>query len=158
MGSSMVVAMRHTEVQSGNNPTHFDPSGHCQGENLLTARGRDQAREIGALFARNGIKPIVIYSPMCRTKETARLAFGEPGQTHDDLREISSADQGRRQQFLKISSAMLTKAAGPQVVVFIGHAPNLFELTMEQSTYGVGLVGSITAQGDIDSIGKIKLY
>jgi Histidine phosphatase superfamily (branch 1) len=157
-GQGMVIAMRHTEVTNGPSAVHFDASGNCQGEVMLSDKGHAQARKIGELFASHGIKPTVVHSPMCRVKETVRLAFGGLGVYHDDLREIASADAVRRQQFLKTATSLLKLAAGKQVVVFVGHAPNLAEITMEQFAYGIGLVGNITKDGEIEGIGRVKLY
>lgn len=153
-----VVAMRHTEV-TGSQPTHYDPSGQCRGESMLTAKGRAQAQAIGSLFAAQGIVPYVIHSPMCRTTDTAHLAFpNSPLRTDSGLREIASADAEGRQNFLRVAARLLHQAPRDRLVVFIGHAPNLFALTMEDFGYGVGLVGRISPNGDIEGSELIKLY
>lgn len=153
-----VVAMRHTEVV-GTQPTHYDPTGQCRGESMLTAKGRAQAKAIGALFASQGVEPYVIHSPMCRTTHTAQLAFpNSPLHTDPDLREIASADAAQRQAFLSAATRLLSQAPRDRLVVFIGHAPNLFALTLEDFGYGVGLVGRITSVGDIEGLSQIKLY
>lgn len=153
-----VVAMRHTEVV-GTQPTHFDPTGQCRGESMLTAKGREQAKAIGALFAAQGMTPYVIHSPMCRTTHTAQLAFpNSPLHTDPALREIASADAAQRQAFLSVATRMLRDAPRDRLVVFIGHAPNLFALTMEEFGYRVGLVGRISAAGDIEGEVRIPLY
>jgi broad specificity phosphatase PhoE len=71
-----VLVLRHAQA---------DPSDEGQQERLrscslqrnLTAAGREQARAIGAAIRDRGI-PIgeVRTSPMCRTRDTAELAFG----------------------------------------------------------------------------------
>ena len=50
---------------------------HCSAQRNLSARGRAEARAIGAAVRRLGV-PIgaVRSSPFCRTRDTARLAFG----------------------------------------------------------------------------------
>ena len=87
--------MRHTQP-AGGNPLAWDASGNCKGESMLTAEGKAHARKIGEEFAKHGIKPTVISSPMCRCRDTARIAFGEEGVTDAALREIASADPERR--------------------------------------------------------------
>jgi broad specificity phosphatase PhoE len=71
-----VLVLRHAQA---------DPSDEGQQERLrscslqrnLTAAGREQARAIGAAIREQEI-PVgdVLTSPMCRTRDTARLAFG----------------------------------------------------------------------------------
>lgn len=153
-----VVAMRHTEVM-GTQPTHYDPTGQCRGESMLTAKGRAQAKAIGTLFASQGVVPYVIHSPMCRTTHTAQLAFpNSPRHTDPDLREIASADAAQRQAFLNAAMRLLRQAPRDRLVVFIGHGPNLFALTMENFGYGTGLIGRITPEGEIEGSAQIKLY
>jgi phosphohistidine phosphatase SixA len=152
------MAMRHTEVV-GNNPTHYDTTGQCRGESMLTHKGRSQAQQIRALFEAAGVRPHVIHSPMCRTTETAQLAF--PNSTHHTdpaLREIASADAAQRQAFLQAATRLLREAPKDRLVVFIGHAPNLFALTLEDFGYGVGLLGRIAPEGDIAGETRISLY
>lgn len=77
--SHMVVFMRNAESsgnKDGANMLVWDATGECAGESTLTPSGREQAKAIGVAFAAHGIEPIVISSPMCRCKETARIAFG----------------------------------------------------------------------------------
>ena len=92
--ADLVVLMRHTKP-AGGNPLSWDESGSCKGESMLTAEGKAHARKIGEAFAARGIRPTVISSPMCRCRDTARIAFGEALATDADLREIASADPER---------------------------------------------------------------
>ena len=87
---NLVVLMRHTQP-AGGNPLTWDASGTCKGESMLTAEGKAHARKIGEEFTKHGIKPTVISSPMCRCRETARIAFGEEAVTDAALREIGRA-------------------------------------------------------------------
>jgi phosphohistidine phosphatase SixA len=71
-----VVALRHAATD----PTATDMTGDlsdCSRQRNLNAEGRRQARAIGRAFRRLGI-PVgrVLASPFCRTRDTARLAFG----------------------------------------------------------------------------------
>src|SRR5258706_7011157 len=82
--ANLVVLMRHTQP-AGGNPLTWDASGNCNGESMLTTEGKAHARKIGEEFSKRGIKPTVISSPMCRCRETARIAFGEAIVTHAAL-------------------------------------------------------------------------
>jgi phosphohistidine phosphatase SixA len=71
-----VVALRHAATD----PTATDMTGDlsdCSRQRNLNAAGRRQARAIGRAFRELGI-PVgrVLASPFCRTRDTARLAFG----------------------------------------------------------------------------------
>ena len=70
-----VVALRHAATDSA-----VDMTGDlrdCSRQRNLNAQGRRQARAIGRAFRRLEI-PVgrVLASPFCRTRDTARLAFG----------------------------------------------------------------------------------
>ena len=152
----LVVLMRHTEP-SGGNPLAWDESGGCKGEAMLTAEGRAHAKRIGAAFALRGIKPAVLSSPMCRCRDTARLAFGEPVATDAALREIASADAEQARIFERRAQAMLARRRGPAPVVFVNHRPNVDRLTMELIDSGELLVGRMSEKGEIDVLGRIKV-
>jgi phosphohistidine phosphatase SixA len=71
-----VVALRHAVTDA----TATDMTGDlrdCSRQRNLNAEGRRQARAIGRAFRRLEI-PVgrVLASPFCRTRDTARLAFG----------------------------------------------------------------------------------
>ena len=72
-----VVALRHAATD----PTATDLTADlrdCSRQRNLNAAGRRQARAIGRAFRQQDI-PVgrVLASPFCRTRDTARLAFGE---------------------------------------------------------------------------------
>ncbi len=71
-----VVALRHAATDR----TATDMTGNlrdCSRQRNLNAAGRRQARAIGRAFRRLEV-PVgrVLASPFCRTRDTARLAFG----------------------------------------------------------------------------------
>jgi broad specificity phosphatase PhoE len=75
-GGGYVVALRHAATD----PTAIDMTGDlrdCSRQRNLNAEGRRQSRAIGRAFRELGI-PVgrVLASPFCRTRDTARLAFG----------------------------------------------------------------------------------
>src|SRR4030088_1441846 len=110
--ADLVVLMRHTQP-AGGNPLAWDESGSCKGESMLTAEGKAHARKIGEAFASRGIKPFVISSPMCRCRDTARIAFGEKLVTDEALREIASADSARAKVFEQKAQALIGEMRGP---------------------------------------------
>jgi broad specificity phosphatase PhoE len=72
----LVLALRHTATDFSMTDSG-DDFRDCSRQRNLNAEGRRQAGALGAAFRRLGI-PVgrVLASPYCRTRETARLAFG----------------------------------------------------------------------------------
>lgn len=75
---NLIILMRNSAVDEGLG----DPKGYkladCATQLNLTDKGRAEAKKIGAEFKKRKI-PIkqVLTSALCRTKETAQLAFGK---------------------------------------------------------------------------------
>jgi phosphohistidine phosphatase SixA len=153
---NLVVLMRHTQP-AGGNPLVWDASGNCKGESMLTAEGKAHARKIGEEFAKHGIKPTVISSPMCRCRETARVAFGQEVVTDAALREIASADPERKNAFERKAQSLIGSHRGSSPVVFVSHRPNIELLTLELVGEGELLVGRMNAKGELDVLGKIDV-
>lgn len=87
-----VLLMRHMATERSPDQWSGVDLDDCSTQRVLSEEGQRQAREFGAAVRRLGI-PIgdVLVSPYCRTRETARLAFGRDGTvsplltTWDDL-------------------------------------------------------------------------
>lgn len=154
--ANLVVLMRHTQP-AGGNPLTWDESGNCKGESMLTAEGKAHARKIGEAFAKHGIKPTVISSPMCRCRETARIAFGEAFVTDAALREIASADPERTNAFERKVQSLIASRRGSSPVVFVSHRPNIELLSLELIGEGELLVGRANVKGELDVLGKIEV-
>lgn len=153
---NLVVLMRHTQRADGN-PLAWDEGGNCQGEPMLTAQGRAHAREIGEAFARHGLKPAVISSPMCRCRETARIAFGATFATDAALREVASADPERASAFERKAQSLIAGHRGAAPVVFVSHRPNIELLSLELIDEGELLVGRANAKGELEILGRIEV-
>jgi len=153
---NMVVLMRHANVGRGN-PVHWDESGNCRGESNLTAKGREQAKKIGELFAAKGIVPVVISSPMCRCRDTAQIAFGDKYATDPLLREIATADEARTQAFERKALEMIAAQRGKAPVVFVSHQPNVNQLTLESINHGEAVIARSNAKGELEVLGRMVL-
>ena len=156
---NMVVVMRNAASsgnRDGTNMLAWDSSGKCIGESILTPEGKIQAKQIGEAFSKRGIKPFVITSPMCRCRETAQIAFGE-FVTDPELRQMPPGNDQALESFQAIASAMLAKHRGKSPIVFVNHRPNIDALTMELLKIGELLVGMVTEDGEIETLGSIQL-
>ena len=154
--SNLVVLMRHTQP-AGGNPLTWDESGSCKGESMLTPDGKAHAKRIGEAFASHGVKPRVISSPMCRCRDTARIAFGDDLVTDESLREVASADSDRMKRFERKAYSLVAANRGSVPLVLVNHRPNIDLLTMELIDEGDLLVGRANANGEIDVLGKMKV-
>ncbi len=152
--ANLVVLMRHTQP-AGGNPLLWDESGNCKGESMLTPAGEAHAKRIGEAFSARGIKPTVVSSPMCRCRDTARIAFGGPVLTDADLREVASADSARAKLFETTAQSLIASRRGAAPVVVVSHRPNIDLLTMELVGEGELLVGRANGTGEIEVLGRI---
>ena len=107
----VVAAFRHTLA-----PGTFDPPGFqlgdCSTQRNLSVEGRAQARQLGAWFSANTLRPAVVRSsPWCRCVETATLAFGTAaawptlGSPTGQSAEARSAQQQALRAALQAASA-----------------------------------------------------
>ena len=134
----------------------WDQSGNCEGEAMLTVGGKAHARKIGEEFARRGIRPAVISSPMCRCRDTAQIAFGQVPVTDAALRETASADPQRTATFERKAQLLIASRRGASPVIFVHHRPNIDLLSMELISEGEPIVARSNANGELVVVlGKI---
>lgn len=155
---NIVLVTRHTETGRGRG-TVYDPSGRCEGETMLSAKGRRQAEGLGLAFKEQGITPErlnVVASAMCRTRDTAQLAFGQA--TLDPaLRESFSGGGGRQNEFLDAAEAWVRKLRGPVPLLLITHHPNIDALTGEQPDFGQVVVTQSDENGGLNVLGVLRV-
>ena len=134
----VVLALRHALA-----PGTFDPPGfalgQCSTQRNLNEEGRDQARRIGAWFARVGLTPRrVRTSQWCRCQETARLAFG----TADDWPMLNSLAREGPAEAARDAALREALAAVPRGAfeVWVTHQFNIRALSGETTGSGDGVV------------------
>jgi len=155
---NIVVVMRHTEAV-GRAPVVYDETGACRGENMLTGKGQRDARAIGDAFARRGLtaeRLHVVASAMCRTRDTARLAFGK-AELDPALREFLSGRGPGLNAAMEAAEGWIRRLRGPQPLILITHLPNIDALTGEQPEYNVGVVTEAHANGQLTVLGQLPL-
>lgn len=123
-----IVLFRHAQAPGVGDPPGFKLD-DCSTQRNLDDTGRAQARRIGELFRRQGVKVgAVLSSQWCRTRETAELAF--PGQARDDA-DFNSffGNSARQPEQTARALATLTRWRGPGVLVVVTHQVNITALT-----------------------------
>ena len=118
-----VLYLRHTRTPADavDSP---DPLGDCSRQRLLSAAGRADATALGQAVRELGV-PVgqVRASPYCRTRDTARLAFGVV-RTDDAL--VSPAPDGeQRVRTASALQALLRTVPDDGNTVLVGHLTNL---------------------------------
>jgi phosphohistidine phosphatase len=92
-------------------------------ERPLSAKGRRQARRLGALLADIGWKPdVILTSPKIRAADTARLVGRAVGVEPDEDSRLASAFD------VDDVAAMLGDHPGAKRVVLVGHDPDFSAL------------------------------
>jgi len=156
---NVVLVGRHMETGRGVG-TRYDPSGQCEGEVMLNAKGRRQAEAMGQAFKSNGLPPEklhVVASAMCRMRDTAMLAFGKA--TLDPaLRESFSSGGVRQIEFLDAAEAWAKKYRGNTPLLLLTHHPNIDALTGEQPDYGQVVVTQSDENGGLNVLGILRVF
>ncbi len=156
--ANIVLVARHMDVERGRG-THYDASGQCQGEVMLTPKGRRQASAFGEAFKANGValdRLQVVASAMCRMRDTAMLAFGKA--TLDPaLRESFSGSGGRQNEFLDAAEGWVRQLRGNTPLILMTHHPNIDALTGEQPDYGQVVVTQADETGGLKVLGLLRV-
>ena len=126
-GGGYVVYFRHADTDHRQNDSRMTSMADCATQRNLTDAGRENARQIGDAIRALGV-PIgaVLASPMCRTVETAMLAFGRADKTMTVVERRGAAGTPERYAALR---ALLSApvAAGTNTMV-VGHGYPYYSL------------------------------
>ena len=120
-----VLYFRHAVTDHSERDVAGAPLTNCRTQRNLTEEGRRQARDVGRALRALAI-PIgdVVSSEYCRTRETARLAFGrfrlDPDLT--GIGEEGGEDYARRVRALR---SLLGRPPPRANTVLVGHVKNL---------------------------------
>jgi len=127
-GGGFILYIRHADTDHSQNDTRMRSVEDCASQRNLTDRGRDHARAIGEAIRALGI-PIgpVLASPLCRTVETAVLAFGA-AERAPAAREAGPAPPGSPERFAALRSLLSTAPPKSKNTVIVGHAYPFYSL------------------------------
>ncbi len=126
-----IVLLRHAMAPGAAEPATFDIE-KCSTQRNLSERGKQQARKIGALFAaRAAPTGRVLTSRYCRTKETARLAFGDA----EEFAPLDPpvGDEAARKEQLDAILAEIRNYSDSGNMVLVTHLETIQALTGGQS-------------------------
>jgi broad specificity phosphatase PhoE len=133
-----VVTFRHAATDQGLDTT--DDLSDCSRQRNLNAEGRRQSREIGRAFERLDI-PVarVMASPFCRTRDTARLAFGrvQPTRALLSVEFFESVREGRRKGLRRL---LRTEPRDGTNAVLVTHGSAILDAIGEEPGEGDAVI------------------
>lgn len=151
-----IVLLRHATAPGVGDPADFKLD-VCATQRNLDDKGRAEARKLGEQFRSRKIEVgAVLGSQWCRTRETARLAFGdmvrdEPVFNSSFLAsaEISDAQTAR-------AHTLLMRWRGPGTLVVVTHQVNITALTGVNPSSAEGVVLRPASDGSLKMVGTIS--
>jgi len=133
-----VVLLRNAMAPGAADPANFDIE-KCSTQRNLSERGKQQARKIGALFAaRAAPTERVLTSRYCRTKETARLAFGSA----EDLALLDPppADEKARKEQISAILKEVRDYSGSGNLILVTHLETIEAITGQPAREGEAVI------------------
>lgn len=131
-GGGYVLLMRHGAVDNLSKSTSPDADFEgCEGQYNLNELGRAQALLWGELVRKRKV-PIggVLTSPMCRTQDTARIAFGQ-FRAWASLEPLPDAEEPERTKRIADISRLIAQYSGRENLVLVTHQPNIDAIALE---------------------------
>jgi phosphohistidine phosphatase SixA len=133
-----VVVFRHAATDTGMDTT--EDLSDCSRQRNLNGEGRRQSREIGQAFERLDI-PVgrVLASPFCRTRDTARLAFGrvQPSRALLSVEFFASPREARRKGLKQLLEAEPPDGTN---TVLVSHGSAIFEAMEREPEEGDAVI------------------
>ncbi|WP_438991340.1 histidine phosphatase family protein [Lentibacter sp.] len=121
-----IAIMRHALAPGGGDPAQFVLE-DCETQRNLDARGRAQARAIGAEMRARGVTfDRVFTSQWCRCRETAALIGMRPA---EDLPSLNSFFGGQGDRVAQTAATLATLAAQDARLLLVTHQVNITALT-----------------------------
>jgi phosphohistidine phosphatase SixA len=151
-----IVLFRHATA-----PGVGDPAGlrlnDCSTQRNLDDTGRAEARRLGEQFRSRQV-PVgaVLTSQWCRTRDTARLAFGDRPKDEPAFNSFFGQDGAARERQTAQARALLTRWTGPGVLVVVTHQVNISALTGAGAASAEGVVVRPQADGTLKVVATLQ--
>ncbi len=151
-----IVLFRHATAPGIGDPANFKLD-DCPTQRNLDERGRAEARQLGEQFSNRKITVgAVLTSQWCRTRETARLAFGEAVvKDAPAFNSFFSRSAGISDAQTAQARALLARWRGPGTLVVVTHQVNITALTGVNPASAEGVVLRPAADGSLQLIGRV---
>lgn len=156
----VALLMRHAQTAPGVG----DPPGwtleRCESQRNLDDTGIAHARRIRQWFAARKLRPTSVrHSPWCRTRDTARLAFGN-GNPWPALANIFEDRSGADAQAAEVRRFIETLKPG-DLVVLVSHGSTIRHIVGEYTAPGEAIVVAPrlgdAAPAALDVLGRLQV-
>lgn len=151
-----VILIRHGPVDSMSRSTSPDADfDGCEGQYNLTDEGRELVKLLGDTMRKRKL-PLggVLASPLCRTRDTARIAF-KTFRVWSLLEPLPEIDLVDRQQRIEAISRVIADHKGRDNLVLVTHQPNIDALTLESVDTATMVVVKPDGKGGFKVIHKL---
>lgn len=151
-----IVLFRHATAPGVGDPAGFRIDA-CATQRNLDDKGRAEARRLGEQFRNRKIAVgAVLTSQWCRTRETARLAFGEVVKDEPAFNSTFSASGAVSDAQTAQARALLSRWRGPGTLVVVTHQVNITALTGVYPASSQGVVLRPAADGSLKVVGTVS--
>lgn len=123
-----VFYIRHAATDHSKKDSVYVDLGDCDTQRPLSAKGREQAADIGEALKKLAI-PVgeVLSSPFCRCKETALLAFGRVQEDDSLYFAMTLGREGKQKKAAYLRNLITSHPVGGLNKVIVSHTSNLME-------------------------------
>lgn len=151
-----IVLFRHATAPGVGDPPNFKLN-DCPTQRNLDDKGRAEARKLGEQFRSRKITVgAVLSSQWCRTRDTARLAFGnEVVKDEPAFNSFFSRSAGISDEQTTQARAILSRWRGPGTLVVVTHQVNITALTGSNAASAEGVVVRPAADGSLKVLGSV---
>lgn len=151
-----IVLFRHATAPGVGDPASFKLN-DCATQRNLDDKGRAEARQLGKQFRSRKIAVgAVLSSQWCRTRETAKLAFGEAAVKDEPaFNSFFSRSAGISDEQTAQAKAILARWRGPGTLVVMTHQVNITALTGVNPASAEGVVLRPAADGSLKVLGRV---
>lgn len=151
-----IVLFRHASAPGVGDPPGFK-LGDCATQRNLDDQGRAEARRLGEQFRSRQIQVgAVLSSQWCRTRETARLAFGEQVRDEPALNSFFAQPPTAGAAQTAQVRALLARWRGPGALVVVTHQANIQALAGAAAASAEGLVVRPAADGSFQVLATVR--
>jgi phosphohistidine phosphatase SixA len=151
-----IVLFRHATAPGVGDPPNFRLD-DCGTQRNLSEPGRAESRRLGEQFRQRRI-PVgaVLSSQWCRTRETAKLAFGDRVKEEPAFNSFFGRGAEDRNAQTDRARQILRDWRGPGTLVVVTHQVNITALTGHGAMSAEGVVVQPTADGPLRIVANVR--
>jgi phosphohistidine phosphatase SixA len=150
-----IVLLRHATAPGVGDPPQFKLD-DCATQRNLDERGRAEAQQLGEQFRSRSIQVgAVLNSQWCRTRDTARLAFGSQARDEPAFNSFFQQASNARDTQTAQARAVLARWRGPGALVVVTHQVNISALTGVGTASAEGVVVRPASDGSLKVVATL---